>query len=335
MPCTTVSPAAVFKVIFFIAGQCFDFANSREDKNFNIFPEFSRILIGLICAFAVIITGVFALLEYLICFLEFLLVASVGVILFPLSIWEGSKFMSEKFIGAIVGFFIKLLFCNLAIMLLIYGFVSLFYIFQNTGFTGKTDQIVFIIFICLFFFYICKSAPGIAQSLLTGTPSLSAAGAVSAVGGAIAAAGATMHIAKSAGVSVAGGVAKGGVGMLGSFAEADSASNAVKAAGGGRLHQAGAFLSSLKSDAVDSFNAGALGLTRSLLSGKGGSSSGGSGGEVNPHSWRDSFLNDQGKYGSQTLSEHLEARESEGVTRANNYITKHKINNNQTNNNAS
>ncbi|GAB6391799.1 MAG: hypothetical protein MdMp014T_1172 [Treponematales bacterium] len=40
------------------------------------------------------------------------------------------------------------------------------------------------LFTCLLFFYLCKSAPGLAQSLLTGTPSLSAAGAVGAVAGA-------------------------------------------------------------------------------------------------------------------------------------------------------
>ena len=168
MQYTAVSPAAVFKIIFFLAYDCFSYADDKD--KWSVLPEFSRILKGLICAFAIIFTGIFALIEYLVCFLEFMLVATVGVILFPFSLWDGSKFLAEKFIGAIVGFFIKLLFCTIAIFLLIYGFVSLFNYFSASGFTGAVDQIIFILFVCFLFYFICKSAPGVAQSLLTGAP---------------------------------------------------------------------------------------------------------------------------------------------------------------------
>ena len=277
---TSVSPAAVFKVIFFITGECFSFADNSNDKPGLLgiaIPEFSRVLKGLLCGFAIILTGIFALLEYLVCFLEFMLVASVGVILFPLSIWEGSKFMAEKFIGAIVGFFIKLLLCNIAVFLLLYGFISLFYIIsEQKGFNGEVDQIIFIMFTCLLFLYICKSAPGIAQSLLTGSPSLSAAGAISAATGAVAAAGTVMKLAKKAdnkmGMLVGGGAnaVKGGIGDI---IKANAARNAVKAAGGGGGHQAAAFLQSMGKSAAGHLGAGALGLTRNLLGIKGGGSS--------------------------------------------------------------
>ena len=325
MSYTTVAPAAVIKIIFFIAGECIRYADEKE----GIIPEFSRVLKGLICAFFAILTGIFALLEYLICFLEFMLVASVGIILFPLSIWEGSKFMSEKFIGAILGFFVKLLFCNLAIFLLLYGFISIFYNTTTNGFKGTVDQIIFIIFSCLLFFYICKSAPGLAQSLLTGTPSLSATGAISAVGGAIAAAGATMGMAKSiggAGKTLAGGVAKTGAAGVGSLMEAGAASAAAKGAGGSGKQQFGAFMSSLGSDAVSGLKATGLGLARSLL----GSGSGGSGGGgVNPHSWRDSFL--QGSMGedgkliepkSLSIKQFNQLRDQEGADRGRKYMAK-------------
>jgi hypothetical protein len=323
MSYTVFAPAAVFNVIFLLAGECFDFANSTS-RQFRVFPEFSRILIGLICAFFIILTGIFALLEYLVCFLEFMLVSTVGVILFPLIIWEGSKPWADKYISAIIGFFIKLLFCSIAILLLIYGFISLHAeIFLSGGFQGKIDQIVFIVFVCLLFFLICKSAPSLAQSLLTGSPSLSGTGAISAVGGAIAAAGATMGIARSAGRTVggaggavAGGLVRGGAGMIGTISEASAASGAVRSMGGGRLHQAGAFLSSIGSDAGRLAKAGSLGLTRSLLGAKNAGS--------NPYSYRERFINARDNEGvGQTFSQHLGERNQDGVTRGNKYAEAH------------
>jgi len=269
---TTVSPAAVFKIIFFLAHDCFSYA---DDKNkWELVPEFSRVLKGLLCAFVIIFTGIFALLEYLVCFIEFMLVATVGVILFPFSLWDGSKFLAEKFIGAIAGFFIKLLFCTIAIFLLLYGFVSLFNYFAAEGFTGAVDQIIFILFVCLLFFYICKSAPGIAQSLLTGSPSLNAAGAIAAVGGAVGAVATAAKMSAAvakpaaqasalAGGAIIGGAATAASGAISSIASASSAAGTVAGLGGNRSQQAGAFLSSIGSD-IKKFGK-EMGLTKGIL----------------------------------------------------------------------
>jgi len=258
---TVVSPANVLKIVFFIAGECIGFA---DNKKITVIPDFSRILKGLICAGVIIFTGAFALLEYVVCFLEFMLVASVGIILLPMSIWEGSKFLSEGFIKAIFGFFIKLLFCNLAIFLLIYGFITLFYIIaykpeggQAMGFQGNLEQIIFITFSCMLFLFICKSAPGIAQSLLTGSPSLTGAGAVGAVAGAVGAVAGAAGMAKGAvsktagtGGALVGGIAKTG----GTLIEAGAAAKAAGAAGNSK---SGAFMRSLARNASQ-------GLARSI-----------------------------------------------------------------------
>jgi hypothetical protein len=215
---------------------------------------------------------------------------------------------------------------------LLYGFVSLLYTI-SAGFQGYPDQIIFIFFVCLLFYFICKSAPVLAQSLLSGSPSLNGAGAISAVSGAVAAAGATMGLAKKVGGTVAGGTAKAAVGGIGSLTEAyaarTSAMNEVKEAGGSNdmIKQAGknAFRSSLASDAGDAFKSAGLGATRRLLGDKSGSS-GGSGGGTNPHSWRQDFLNRQGKEGNQSIGEHMAARKDEGNRRgkasADKYISK-------------
>lgn len=304
---TTVPPAAAIEIIFVIAKTCIFYADYKE----GVIPEFSRILKGLICAGILIFTGVFALLEYLICFLEFMLVSSVGVILFPLSIWEGSKFMSEKFIGAIIGFFMKLLFCNIAIFLMLYGFISIFYIFaspDSVGFNGEADQIIFIVFSCMLFLYICKSAPGLAQSLLTGTPSLSATGAISAATGAVAAAGAVMGYAKTAGKLAeggAGGLAKAGFNAFGSVTQANAASNAVKELGGSDKQQGAAWRKSMAGSIGTSLKAGALGLTRNLLGDRAPG--------TNPHSWREKFnqANENGQ--KMTLSQYANLRKEKGA----------------------
>jgi hypothetical protein len=278
-----ISPAAVLKVVLFLAGECFLYADNKTN---TILPEFSRVLKGLVCGFFLAFTGAIALLEYIVCFLEFMFVASVGIILFPLSIWEGSKFASEGFIKAIFGFFTKQLFCNLAIFLMLYGFISLFYIVSkkvevdvsgnqiSMGFTGNIDQIIFIIFVCLLFFFICKSAPGIAQSLHSGSPTLSAAGAIGAVAGAVGAAAAIGGMAKNAGNSIkntAGSVVGGIAKTAGTLSGAGAASKAAGEAGGSRINQAGAFMSSLT-------NTASQGLARSLY---GDQSKGQSMGEMN------------------------------------------------------
>jgi len=274
MTYTSFAPAAVAQIMFFVASECFDYADKNDGGLMNLGQSIVNGLKGLLCGFFIIFTGVFALLEYLICFLEFMLVACVGVILFPLSIWEGSKFMSEKFIGALAGFFIKLLFCNIAVFLLLYGFISMLSVFQSTGFQGTPDQFIFIAFTCLLFFYICKSAPGIAQGLLTGTPSLSATGAISAAAGAVAAAGtARQYLGKAAGTAE-----KAMIGGAGSVAGGVSAGIAAFGAARGKganiqTQIASAVFGGVGSVAKDAGTAagkGALGLTRSLLGVSGG-----------------------------------------------------------------
>jgi len=270
---TVVVPASVLKIVFFIAGECLGFADDREKSALLQLPDFSRVLKGIGCAVLLIITGSLALLEYIVCFLEFMLVASVGIILLPLSIWEGSKFMAEGFIKAILGFTLKMLFCNLAIFLCLYGFITLFYIIaakqdgEAMGFQGTPEQIIFIVFTSLLFFFICKSAPGVAQSLVTGSPSLTAAGAIGAVAGAAGAVMGAAGLAKSAGskLSGAGGaIVGGGVKIAGVLSEARAASKAAGLDGGDKGNQAAAFMHSI-------VKSGSQGLARSIY----GSQSGG------------------------------------------------------------
>jgi hypothetical protein len=319
----SVAPTALLEVILLTAGECITAADNAPKGRFGI-PDFGILLKGLLCGFFVIFTGLFALLEYLIAYLEFMFVSSVGIILFPLSLWDGSKFLAEKFISALIGFFIKLLFCTICIFLALWGFSSLANEFTaRGGFMGGVNQIVMIFFTSLIFFYICKSAPGLAQSLLTGTPSLNAAGAIGAAASAVGAA-----------AGVAGMAARGGFAGAGALSQASAASGAageaVRQAGGGRAAQigagTGAFMKSLAGSGAESLRAGGGDLARSLMArplfgggGRGGGIGGGSGMGHNRHSATQKFLNRPNADGTkQTVGEAFAERKAAGERVGNN-----------------
>jgi len=184
---TTVAPAYAMKSITIIAGECLRLTENFSLLNPGLGKSLLNLLMGYSCAFFVIVIGIFCVLEYLIAFFEFLFVSSVGVILFPMSLWDGTKFIAEKYIGAILGFFVKLLFCTICIFLMLYVFTSLSNNFTKEPFTGQIEQIATFYFSTLLIFYICKSAPALAQGFLSGSPSLSAAGAIGMVASAVAA----------------------------------------------------------------------------------------------------------------------------------------------------
>lgn len=319
---TVVAPAAALEIVLLVAGECIRSAD--EAPKVGLMPDFGRVIKGLVCGFFVIFAGILAVLEYLMAFLEFILVTGVGIILFPLSLWEGSKFMAEKLIGAIIGFFVKLLFCNICVFLLLYGFMALAKDYAATPFTGRPDEIVVVIFTSLLFFFLSKSAPALAQSLLTGTPSLSAAGAIGAAAGAIGAARGAMGLAGKVGKAGVSGLAKTAVGAGGMLKQANKAAETVRELGGTAGQQFGAFMTSMSGSAKDAVLAGGHDLMRSLLGGgknSGGAGGGGAAGGINPHSQRQKHLADRNTDGTnKTLGEFFSQREKAGEEIGLNYM---------------
>jgi hypothetical protein len=314
----TIAPQAALGAVMLVAGGCIDFADTAPKGQYGM-PDMGRVIKGYVCAFFVILTGVFAVLEYVIAFIEYMFVTSVGIILFPLSMWEGTKFMAEKLISAIIGFFIKLLFCTICIFLMLYGFFTLARLMSASKFMGTVDQILMVIFVSLLFFYLCKSAPGLAQSLLTGTPSLSAAGAIGAMGSAIAAATMTKSLVQKGGSALAGGAAKGIFAGAGMLSQADEASQAVKASGGSNFQALGAGLSSIRHSAGEALKSGGGDLARSLLGG-GASRTGGGGTGVNRHSQLQSFSTANADGTKKTFGEQIASRREQGAAIGRKYL---------------
>jgi hypothetical protein len=195
---STVAPAAALDSVFLIASDIFKSAERFDWKHpFAVFG-------ALICGFFTIIVGCFCLLEYLIAYLEFMFVSSVGIILFPMSLWDGTKFIAEKFIGAMLGFFVKLLFSTICIFLMLYAYVTIALTYVKAPFVGEVVQIIPLFLTSLLVFYLCKSAPALAQGLLSGSPSLTGAGAIGTVASAVMA---TARLSGMAGGSPAQGAA--------------------------------------------------------------------------------------------------------------------------------
>ena len=263
-----VAPAAALQSILLVSGECMRLASEQGTKRILGFgPEIPENMglqiIGIVTGLFVIVVGCFAIIQYCVAYLEFLFVSSVGIILFPLSLWEGSKFMTEKFIGALVGFFIKLLFCTLCIFVMMWGYLDLAKKFVDQPFAGLADQIVMIVFTCLLFMYICISAPGIAQSLLTGAPSLNAAGAIAAAGTAVGAAATMGGMAVRGGLGLSGGASQVMGNVAGSLAKSGAEGRST---GSTIAHAAGAVAGGVGMSAMNTLRATGGDMARSLVS---------------------------------------------------------------------
>jgi len=258
----TVAPAAALQAGMLVAGECMSAHKKVPPGIWNLGDKIAAIFVGYTCCTAVLLCGIFALLEYLMAFLEFILIANVGIILFPLSLWEGSKFMTEKLITAIIGFFIKLMFCTVCCFVMLYGFLSLANMFVQHPFEGAIDQILTVTFTALLFYYITKSAPRIAQSLMSGIPSLNAAGVVGTAVAAFSTAFSVAGIGARAGLAGTSAIAQG-------VGAAKESSGLSKSKGGGIFSQVGAgavgFLGSMAHSGADAVRSKGTDLTRSLL----------------------------------------------------------------------
>jgi type IV secretion system protein TrbL len=232
----------------------------------------------------------------------------------PFMLWDGSKFLTEKLIGAITGFTLKMLFITIAILLTFNGYLSL----MMRPFAGALDQMIYIVFVSLFYMMICQSGPQLAVSLLTGTPQLSLMEGAAAAG-AYAAAG-------IAGATAVGGTAalaaQGGVRAAGMATQATGAAQAVGQLGGSKADMAGAAMSSIKSSAVQGLKSVAHGLGHSLYAGGSKGGGGGGGGGTNRFS-QTTALNEKTKDGhKKTLREYYSERYQQGQDRGLNYMVR-------------
>jgi hypothetical protein len=306
-----ISPNAVIRVIMLIAESILNKANK-----YSIWDNFDKLLLMFLTAVAVILCGVLGSLQYFICALEFTLITSVGVVLLPFMLWDGSKFLMEKLIGALLGFFIKMLFCTITMLFTFYGYLA----FMTRGFDGTINEVVYVIFISIFYMMLCQSGPQLAVSLLTGTPQMSLMEGAHAVGAYAAAGAAGVSAGKFAAQKAVAGTVLG----TGMVSQAAGAAGAVRQLGGSRGEQAQAALKSAGSSAAGSARSAAHGLGRSLL-GSGGHGPGGrspASGGVNRFSALEEMRTPNPDGTGKTLREHAAAKYRKGQDIGLNHLIK-------------
>lgn len=164
-----ISPASLMRVVILILDNILFKANNLARNRFGIVHDMSSYIMLLLTAFCVLLAGILGFGQYFVAAIEFQIIASVGIITLPGMLWNSTKFLTEKLVGAIFGFFIKMLFVSIAIMLMFNGLL----IMMTMEFSGAIDQLVYTVFTCFLYVSFCQSAPALAISLLTGTPQMS------------------------------------------------------------------------------------------------------------------------------------------------------------------
>ena len=221
------SPTSIMRLIGMIMENIWHATNRMDRNSFGIPKDLTMYLLSLLSAILVLLCGIFAALQYFITVLEFSYITSIGIVFLPGMCLNSTKFITEKFFGCLFGFFVKLLFVSIAMMLTFGGYIGLL----TKEFTGTIDQIIYIVFTSLFFMMICQSGPQLAVSLLTGSPQMSL-GELAAAGGAFAGAalGAKKApaVVKSAASSVASPIVKSATKTAGEFKKAGSAAIATR-----------------------------------------------------------------------------------------------------------
>lgn len=166
-------------------------------------------LLKLVLALAIILAFAFIALNVLLCYIEFYLTTALSIILLPFGVNSHTSFISQKALGAVVNFGVKLM-----IMIFLLGLMSKMIadmdVIKNDDY-GKLFEVV--LQSCMYAFLLWK-LPSLISGMLSGTPSMGASAAGVA----------------NAGMKVAG--VAGRAGSAGAQMGAQAMANAARIGGG-------------------------------------------------------------------------------------------------------
>lgn len=129
-------------------------------------------IIKIILALAIFIAFAFIALNVLLCFIEFYLTTALSIILLPFGVNSHTSFISQKALGAVVNFGVKLM-----IMIFLLGLMSTM-ISKMDAITNDDYGKLFeaVLQACMYAFLIWK-LPSLISGMLSGTPSMGASAA--------------------------------------------------------------------------------------------------------------------------------------------------------------
>lgn len=170
----------------------------KKNKKFSIKKIGTYIMAG-ICCVCIVVSVAFALIQYVMCILEFAIVQGIGAGFIPFYLFDGTKDIPKKLVPVFTGFAIKILVMVICLMFVINMYL-VFAAEQISPTSGNMGWPAFgeCIFICLLSFILTSNAPKIAMTLLTGQPQLSMGEFVQAAGAFAAGAMAAKNVGKTA-----------------------------------------------------------------------------------------------------------------------------------------
>lgn len=129
-------------------------------------------IIKIILALAIFIAFAFIALNVLLCFIEFYLTTALSIILLPFGVNSHTSFISQKALGAVVNFGVKLM-----VMIFLLGLMSTM-ISKMDAITNDDYGKLFeaVLQACMYAFLIWK-LPSLISGMLSGTPSMGASAA--------------------------------------------------------------------------------------------------------------------------------------------------------------
>jgi hypothetical protein len=315
------SPTSIMRLIGMIMENIWHATNRMDRNSFGVPKDLTMYVLSLLTAILVLLCGIFAALQYFITVLEFAFITSIGIVFLPGMCLTSTKFITEKFFGCLFGFFVKLLFVSIAMMLTFGGYIGLL----TKVFSGTIDQIIYIVFTALFYMMICQSGPQLAASLLTGSPQMSL-GELAAAGGAFI--GAAIG-AKKVGTSVASGAVKGATKTAGEIAKAGSAAKATRTLTSSKDNPKGsnkeavaAFAGSLMNSAGQATKSKLHGAGNSLKQSSAGKAGNGKNATGNRFSQTGKMNEKKSDGNNKTTKEYLDERKTAGEDYAINRLAK-------------
>src|SRR5208337_3313572 len=134
----------------------------------NLLTNAAQVLLCIIALLAMMICAAIVVLQYIMAMVEYQILVGIGVLLVPFALFDKTRFITEKFVGAIFGHLIKIILIIVIIGVFSGAFVSL----AKMEFTGSLDQIVKYVFTMLLYAILASAVPAIATGMLSGSPSL-------------------------------------------------------------------------------------------------------------------------------------------------------------------
>ena len=187
-----------------------------------------NVAIAYICFGLIIASVAFAIIQYVMCILEFIIIQGLGAFFIPFYLFDGTKDLPKKLVPVFTGLLIKILVMVVCLIFIIYLWLAFVgdMISPANGGVLHPASIAEVIFTVILSFILTSHAPQIAMTLLTGQPQLSMGEFMAAAGTLAGGAMVARNVASTAASPIGAGIKN----KVGEANERHVASGAAKSA---------------------------------------------------------------------------------------------------------